>query len=212
MFERPDLLVPFIIFSVVAFFTPGPNNLMLLTSGLTFGFRRTWPAMLGVAFGYVFFTLCIGLGLGALFIRYPTLYIVIKYAGAAYMLYLAWAIANSEPPNPDIELTKQPITFWRVCALQWVNPKGLAMGVSAISSYSALMTYPYNILFMATLYAFIGVASSVAWAGMGMALQRFLHQPKLVRAFNIVMAMLLAASLYPVFAEAWTVSAVSQSK
>jgi threonine/homoserine/homoserine lactone efflux protein len=200
MLERPDLIVPFILFSIVAFFTPGPNNLMLLTSGLTFGFKRTWPAMLGVACGYAFLTLCMGLGLGAIFIRFPLVYTVVKYAGATYMLYLAWAIANSEPPNPDAQATKQPVRFFQACAFQWVNPKGLAGGVSAIAGYSAILAYPYNIICMAAYFFALGVISSMTWAGMGTALQNFLHRPRLVRAFNIVMAMLLAASLYPVFA------------
>lgn len=204
MLERPDLLIPFILFSVVAFFTPGPNNLMLLTSGLNFGFRRTWPAMLGVACGFAFLTLCVGLGLGAIFIAYPILYTIIKYTGAAYMLYLAWAIANSEPPNPDMESSnKQPIRFFQAAALQWVNPKGWAMAVGAVSGYSALTAYPYNIFMIAGIFVMIGAGSSTTWAGLGLALQKFLHKPKIVRAFNIVMAMLLAASLYPVFADAW---------
>lgn len=199
---RPDLLLPFLLFSVVAFFTPGPNNLMLMTSGLNFGFRRTWPAMLGVEFGFAFLTLCFGLGLGFLFVKFPPLYVALKYGGAGYMLYLAWKIAKSEPPNPDASTEgKQPITFFQACALQWVNPKGLAMAVSAISSYANLAAYPYNIIFISVSFAIIGLGSSTAWAGLGLMLQKFLHKPNIVRAFNIAMAMLLAASLYPVLVD-----------
>jgi threonine/homoserine/homoserine lactone efflux protein len=52
-------------------------------------------------------------------------------------------------------------------------------------------------------FIFIGIASASTWAGLGLILQKFLHKPKIVRAFNVVMAMLLAASLYPVFADLW---------
>ena len=201
---RPDLIAPFLLYSFIASFTPGPNNLMLLTSGLTFGFRRTWPAMLGVVFGFAFLTLCIGFGLGAIFTRYPVIYTVVKYVGAVYMLYLAWAIANSAPPDPDVVHYKQPVRFFRACVLQWSNPKGIATAVTAISGYGALASYPYNILVLVMLHSFISISSSVTWTGMGTALQRLLHRPKIVRAFNILMAMLLAASLYPVFAEIWT--------
>lgn len=204
MFARPDYFVPFVLFSFVAFFTPGPNNLMLLTSGLNFGFRRTWPAMMGVAFGFAFLTLCVGLGLGIIFANFPIIYTIIKYAGAAYMLYLAWKIATSEPPNPDnVTSGKEPVTFQQAAALQWVNPKGWAMAVGGVSDYSALMEYPYNIVFIALFFALVGIGSSTSWAGLGLLLQKFLHKPKIVRAFNIAMAMLLAASLYPVLAEAW---------
>ena len=201
---RPDLIVPFLLFSVVAFFTPGPNNLMLLTSGLTFGFRRTWPAMLGVACGFAFLTLCFGLGLGMLFLSFPPLLVIVKYVGAAYMLYLAWKIATSEPPDPNLDTQgKQPVSFKQAALLQWVNPKGLAMAVGAVSDYSGLASYPYNTILISMIFVFVGVTSSMTWAGLGLALQRFLHRPKIVRAFNIAMAMLLAASLYPVFAELW---------
>jgi threonine/homoserine/homoserine lactone efflux protein len=203
MLTRPDLLAPFLLFSFVAFFTPGPNNLMLLTSGLNFGFRRTRPAMLGVACGFAFLTLCVGLGLGLIFISFPVLYTAIKYIGVAYMLYLAWAIARSEPPDTNLDSNKQPVGFLQAAALQWVNPKGWAMAVGAVSSYSALAAYPYNILLIAGLFVFIGIGSSTTWAGLGTMLQKFLHKPKIVRAFNIAMAMLLAASLYPVFADLW---------
>jgi threonine/homoserine/homoserine lactone efflux protein len=202
MLERPDLIIPFLLFSIVSFYTPGPNNLMLLTSGLTFGFKRTGPAMLGVACGFAFLTLCVGLGLGALFIDHPLLYNIIKYGGAAYMLYLAWKIANSEPPNPEtMSQQKQPVRFLQAVALQWVNPKGWAMAVSAVAGYAPLAAYPYNIMLMGFCFVLIGITSSIAWAGLGLALQRFLHKPKIVRAFNIIMAMLLAASLYPVLFE-----------
>lgn len=203
MLARPDLVVPFLLFCVVAFFTPGPNNTMLLTSGLNYGFRRTWPAMAGVAFGFSFLALCVGLGLGAIFINHPILYSILKYAGAAYMLYLAWLIAKSDPPSTDVAPASQPVTFWKAVALQWVNPKGLAMAIGAVSDYAGLADYPYNMLLMPLVFIFVGLSSSAAWAGLGLVLQRFLHKPKIVRAFNVIMAMLLAASLYPVFADIW---------
>jgi threonine/homoserine/homoserine lactone efflux protein len=203
MIERPDLIIPFLLFSVVVFFTPGPNNLMLMTSGLNYGFRRTWPAMLGVDLGFSFLTLCTGLGMGAVFIAFPVLYSIIKYAGAAYMLYLAWMIAKSDPPNPDTIETKPPISFLQATALQWVNPKGWAMAVSAVTGYSTSTSYPYGIFLIVGIFVLMGLGSSTAWAGLGLLLQKFLHKPKIVRAFNIFMAMLLAASLYPVLADAW---------
>jgi threonine/homoserine/homoserine lactone efflux protein len=176
---------------------------MLLTSGLNFGFRRTWPTLLGVDVGFSFLTLCVGLGLGAVFVSHPILYTIIKYAGAAYMLYLAWVIAVSEPPDVDATSDKQPIGFYRAAALQWVNPKGCAMAVSAVSGYSAIADYPANIFLMVAFFMCVGIGSSATWAGLGLVMQKFLHRPKIVRAFNIAMAMLLAASLYPVFADMW---------
>jgi threonine/homoserine/homoserine lactone efflux protein len=84
-----ELLYAFILFAVATLFTPGPNNVMLMAQGLNFGVRGAVPAAVGVSGGFSFMVLVVGLGLGAVFQAYPALYAVIKYAGAAYLLYLA---------------------------------------------------------------------------------------------------------------------------
>src|SRR6186713_3346504 len=96
-----SLLVAFLLFAAVMFFTPGPNNIMLLSSGLTYGFRRTLPHVAGITFGFAFMVGAVGLGLGTIFITYPVLQTILKYAGAAYLVYLAVAIAMSGPATPD---------------------------------------------------------------------------------------------------------------
>ena len=90
-----SLLFAFVIFAVVMFFTPGPNNIMLLSSGLTYGFRRTVPHIAGITVGFAFMVGAVGLGLGTVFIAYPILQTILKYAGVAYLIYLAAAIAMS---------------------------------------------------------------------------------------------------------------------
>src|ERR1700727_605345 len=89
------LLIAFVVFAAVMFFTPGPNNVMLLSSGLNYGFRLTLPHVLGIVIGFAFMVGAVGLGLGTIFITYPVLQTILKYAGAAYLIYLAVAIAMS---------------------------------------------------------------------------------------------------------------------
>src|SRR3954453_20478691 len=98
-----SLLYAFIIFALVMFFTPGPNNIMLLSSGLTYGFRRTVPHIAGITVGFAFMVGEVGLGLGTVFIAYPILQAILKYAGVAYLIYLAPTIAMSQPVKPDQE-------------------------------------------------------------------------------------------------------------
>jgi len=204
MLERSDLLVPLLVFCAVTLITPGPNNLMLMTSGLNFGFRKAVPHMLGVALGFGFLVLCVGLGLGVVFTHYPVLYSIIKYAGAGYMLYLAWMIARTDTVQGDANADeKTPISFMQAALFQWINPKAWVMAVGAVSGYAAIAGYPLNMLLIAGSFALLGIGSSVTWAGLGTVLQNFLHKPKILRAFNVLMAMLLAASLYPIFADAW---------
>ena len=92
-----SLLMAFIAFAAVMCFTPGPNNVMLLSSGLTYGFRRSVPHILGITIGFAFMIAAVGIGFGTVFIAYPVLQTVLKYAGAAYLVYLAVAIAMSGP-------------------------------------------------------------------------------------------------------------------
>jgi threonine/homoserine/homoserine lactone efflux protein len=197
-----SLLIAFVIFAVVMFFTPGPNNIMLLSSGLTYGFRRTVPHIAGITIGFAFMVGAVGVGLGAVFIAYPVLQIILKYLGVAYLVYLAAMIAMSEPVEPDQEGGRGPMTFFRAAMFQWVNAKGWVMVIGTITAYAAIASFPWNIAIQVSLSLLLGVLSCTLWALFGTALRPILKSRRAVRAFNIVMAVLLLASLYPVFADA----------
>jgi len=196
-----DLLLALAVFCLVTLFTPGPNNLMLMTSGLNFGVRRGMPHLLDVVVGFTVMVLIVGFGLGAIFDAWPLLYLVLKYAGAAYLLYLAWQIAVSPPPGQGGVAAGNPIRFFQAVAFQWVNPKSWVMAVSSVSTYAAVAPFPLNVVVIAALYGVLGLASAGTWLGFGVALQRVLTDPRAVRAFNVTMALLLVASLYPIFAD-----------
>ena len=193
------LLIAFVMFAVVMFFTPGPNNVMLLSSGLTHGFRRTLPHIAGITIGFAFMVAAVGLGLGTIFIAYPVLQTILKYAGAAYLIYLAVAIAISGPVSSGQDNARGPMTFWGAAMFQWINAKGWVIVISTITAYAAVASFPWNIIIQTAIYLVIGTVSTVVWALFGSALRPVLTSPRAVRAFNIVMAVLLLASLYPVF-------------
>jgi threonine/homoserine/homoserine lactone efflux protein len=196
------LVGAFVMFAVVTLFTPGPNNVMLMTSGLNFGLRRAQPHVLGVTLGFSFMVLVVGLGLGAVFSAWPALYTIIKYAGAAYILYLAWLIGHSHSVEEG-EPPARPVSFLEACLFQWVNPKGWVMVVGAVTAYAAVAAFPMNMVLMAVVFGVFGYASSLSWVLFGTGLRRFLTAPRAIRAFNIVMAVLLVLSLVPVFADSW---------
>jgi threonine/homoserine/homoserine lactone efflux protein len=197
-----SLFIAFVVFATVMFFTPGPNNVMLLSSGLTYGFRRTLPHVAGITIGFAFMIGAVGLGLGTIFITYPVLQTILKYAGAAYLLYLAAAIAMSGPVKPDQENRRGPMTFWGAAMFQWINVKGWVMVIGTITAYAGIASFPWNITIQVMLCLLLGVVSCSVWALFGSALRPVLTSRRLVRAFNIVMAVLLLASLYPVFMDA----------
>jgi threonine/homoserine/homoserine lactone efflux protein len=198
-----DLLWALLVFVLVTLFTPGPNNAMLMATGLNFGFRRGLPHLWGVALGFGLMVLAVGLGLGAMFQAYPGAYSVLKYLGAAYLLYLAWQIATAGPIEEKMAAAGPPISFLQASAFQWLNPKGWVMAVGAVSAYAAVAAFPFNVLLMASLFGSLGVLSSATWLGFGTGLKRLLTSPRAVRAVNITMALLLVASLWPIVSDAW---------
>jgi threonine/homoserine/homoserine lactone efflux protein len=197
-----SLFIAFVVFATVMFFTPGPNNIMLLSSGLTYGFRRTLPHVAGITIGFAFMIGAVGLGLGTIFITYPVLQTILKYGGAAYLLYLAAAIAMSGPVTPGQDDRRGPMTFWGAAMFQWINVKGWVMVIGTITAYAGIASFPWNITIQVMLSLLLGVVSCSVWALFGTAFRPILTSPKAVRAFNIAMAVLLLASLYPVFMDA----------
>lgn len=197
-----DLLLAFATFGFVIAVTPGPNNVMLLASGVNFGFLRSVPHILGTAFGMVVMIAAVGVGLGGLFRAYPAIYDVLRWVGAAYLLYLAWRIAGSGAPEASgSTATARPLGFLGAAAFQWVNPKSWVIVPYTVTAYVPLDGYFGNLLLVAALFGVVAAPSVGVWAAFGTALRRFLEAPDRVRAFNIAMALLLVLSLYPILTE-----------
>src|SRR5438552_13551951 len=125
-----------------------------------------------------------------------------KYEGVAYLVYLSITFSISEPFAPDQDSRRGPMTFWGAAMFQWVNVKGWVMVIGTITAYAAIAAFPWNIAIQTVLSLLIGAVSTVAWALFGSSLRPLLKSHRAVRAFNIVMALLLLASLYPVFMDA----------
>ena len=160
------LIGAFLVFAIVTLFTPGPNNVMLMTTGLNFGFRRAQPHVLGVTLGFSLMVLVVGIGLGAVFSAWPALYTVIKFAGAAYLLYLAWLIGRSHSVEEG-QKRSRPVTFIEAVLFQWINPKGWVMTVGSVTAYAAIAAFPFNIAVMAGIFLVFGYASSMTWVLFG---------------------------------------------
>ncbi len=197
MFVTFDLLLALIAFAFVSSISPGPNNLMLMSSGAVFGFKRTIPHMLGVGLGFTFMIILVGIGLMKLFNNYPIMYQILKYLSISYLLYLAYKIATaSKPDNNNTDKTK-PISFIQAAAFQWVNPKAWTMALTAISVYSPSQQME-SIIIVALVFGLVNLPSVSLWAVLGQQLSKILSSNSRLRAFNFTMAGLLLMSLYPV--------------
>ena len=197
MLASADLLTAFMLFAFVSSITPGPNNTMLLASGVNFGVRRSIPHAMGISIGFMILVLAVGLGLGEVFKVWPTLYTLLRYVGAAYLLYLAWKIATSGPLSADSAQPRQPLGFWGAAAFQWVNPKAWVMAVGAITTYTPAQGYVLNVIVIAALFALVNLPSVGIWVMFGSALRTLLQNPRWLMLFNVLMALLLVISLYP---------------
>lgn len=195
-----EILIALCAYSLVSSLTPGPNNLMLMSSGANFGFKRTIPHMLGVSLGFTLMVTLVGLGLMQLFDLYPLSYDILKIFSVAYLLYLAYKIANSAAPEGQSNDNAKPFTFLQAAMFQWVNPKAWAMALTAISVYSPTRSVG-SILFVAIVFGAINLPSITVWIYLGQQLSRLLHSQFRLKLFNYGMACLLVASLYPVIIE-----------
>ncbi len=189
------------MFGVIAAITPGPNNVMLTTTGLNFGIRRGLPHLAGICIGFPVMLALIGLGFGTLFQLYPLLHDIIKIVGVVYLFYLAWKIATTRGGASQQEQSK-PINFWQAAAFQWVNAKAWIMGSSALAAYTTLDgNFFVQVAIICLTFMIITVPCAGIWLVFGAGLQRFLRDPKHLRLFNIAMALLLVASILPVIRE-----------
>lgn len=193
-----DLLLGLLLFAFVSSITPGPNNLMLMASGANFGFRRTIPHMLGIGIGFTVMIILVGLGLAQIFDAYPILHSILKVLSVLYLLWLAWKVANSAPPEGEIDNEARPLTFMQAALFQWVNPKAWTMALTAISVYMPDQSTA-SVLMVALAFGLVNLPCVSSWTVMGQQMARFLTSAARLRAFNWTMAALLVASLYPVF-------------
>ena len=195
-----ELFVALAVFALVSSITPGPNNLMLMTSGIDFGLRRTVPHMLGVSIGFTLMIVLIGLGVMKVIEAVPGSVLVITVASGLYLLYMAWKIATTDT-SPAAKAgaagSSKPFTFLQAVLFQWVNPKAWTMALTAISAYAPKSHGWVGVLVVAGVFGIINLPSTGAWAVMGAKMRRFLSDPVRLRTFNIVAALLLVASLYP---------------
>jgi len=192
-----DAFLALLVYAFVTSITPGPNNFMLLASGVNFGFMRTIPHMLGIGTGFLSLLLGVGFGLGAILTTFPSLHTALKFAGGAYLLFLAWRIGMSRSLGKEGEAKAKPMTFLQAAAFQWVNPKAWVMAVTAMAVYTSPQAPFLSVVLVAVAFALVNLPSVSTWAGFGMALRGFLSEPVRLKWFNIAMGLLLAATLWP---------------
>jgi len=193
-----ELLSAFAAFGFVSSITPGPNNLMLMSSGANYGMKKTLPHLFGVGIGFTLMIVIVGLGIMELFNAFPITLDILKYASIVYLLFLAKKIAFSENTVNHQQVTSKPMTFFQAAMFQWVNPKAWIMAVSAISIYAPSTEF-IAVLLISLLYGAINLPCISFWVVLGQKMQKFLTSPERLKLFNYTMAVLLVGSVVPSF-------------
>ena len=194
--DIPSIL-SFTLFAFVAAFTPGPNNIMLASSGARFGFQASVPHILGISFGFIALVFAAGIGLAGLFSLFPALYDILKIIGFLFLVYLAWKIGFAS--HSQTHHIPKPLAFWQAAMFQLVNPKGISVIISSVTAYTSdANTVANEMLVLLVVFSIATVGSTCTWTLFGMVIGKMLDTRSKLRVFNIAMATLLLISLIPV--------------
>ena len=190
-------VVALLVFAFASVWTPGPNNILLVSSGARFGFRKTVPHALGVALGFPTMLFLLALGLGELFQTQPWFQQTLRIVGAAVLGWICWRIATLPFPNEDGSGQYQvgkPWSFLQAIAFQWVNPKAWALSITVISAHARGENLLYEALLCALPFVVAGLTSAHGWTLFGTLIRRFLNTPLRFRVYNLIMGALVGIS------------------
>ncbi|MEM9097616.1 MAG: LysE family translocator [Pseudomonadota bacterium] len=194
---QQDLLTALAVYAFATSMTPGPNNVMLMTSGVNFGFRRTIPHMSGVVIGFAVMIIAVGMGLAGIFYSWPPAHQILLVISVAYLCWLAWRIATQPTDVLAPGEAARPMSLLEAAAFQWVNPKAWTMAVTSVTAYAPDQALT-SVLLVALVFGVVNLPAVGSWTLIGLNISRFLGNPRRLRVFNVTMALLLILSLYPV--------------
>ena len=190
---HPEIL-SIALFWFVAAYTPGPNNVVASYSGFNFGIKKTIPHILGVTLGFTSLIFFLTIGLINIFVLFPAIQSIIRYLGTIFLIYLAYKIAFST----GLKETKNenPVRFIETFLFQYLNPKGVMVGIIVVSTYIELgenyLNYATQIVLLALLFS---STSITLWTFIGKFLRKFATNDKFIKYFNYAMSGLLLLSI-----------------
>jgi threonine/homoserine/homoserine lactone efflux protein len=196
-----DVFFAVLFFAFSTTITPGPNNIMMLSSGVNYGVKASLPHFFGICFGFPLMVLLVGLGFGVVFERFPQLHIWIKVVGVLYLLWLAWKIASSTPSSIEGSDAK-PFSFLQAALFQWVNGKAWIMASGAVAAFTTVAGNAWwDVTQITAAFLLVSFPCVGIWLTCGALLRTLLNNPLYQRMFNWAMALLLVLSVGPVLAE-----------
>jgi len=184
-------LVPLILFGVATAFSPGPNNIMTSYTAFNFGVRKAVPTMLGVIFGWTVMFLFLQISSVAVFQRFENIQTIIKILGSIYLIYMAYKMSFGGQ-SKEKKIDVKPVTFLNTFFFQFVNPKGVIVGLTAISLFlDTKNNFLRDSIILTTFWFILALGSQTVWCLMGKYMKKFATSEKFIKNFNYSMSFLL---------------------
>ena len=164
-------------------------------TGANHGFRAALPHVFGVPFGFSSMLIAGAAGVAALLLTYPFIAALLKWAGIAYLLFIAWQLARPHVTGKDLNRPgMKPLSFWQSAAFQYANPKAWMLAAATAGSFMASNATIARIAIVVVVFSIAAMASLITWAWLGAALRNWLSVGSRMRIFNVAMGVLLAAT------------------
>ena len=183
-------LISLILFGIATAFSPGPNNIMTSYTAFNFGFKKAVPTMLGVVIGWTILIILLQIGSVAVFQKFEIIQSVIKVLGSIYLLFMAYKLSFAGHSN-DKKIDPKPVTFLNTFFFQFVNPKSIIVGLTAISMFIDPKNFLRDSIILTVVFFFMAVGSQTAWCLMGKYMRKFATSERFIRNFNYTMSFLL---------------------
>lgn len=195
-----SMIVSITTFILITHVTPGPTNIILLSSVLSHGYKKTLPFMIANIISYPMMMIFTGLGLGIVLTQNPQIMPIFKIFGVTYLCWMAWKIANdSGSINSDESSQNKPFSFWQGFIYPWINPKAWVIYTSTLSVFVTSTDESFLQISIIVFVIFIAMIITVyTWAFGGIILKRFIKNAIFIKRLNQIMALLLVASIVPI--------------
>ncbi len=194
------MIISIITFILSTHITPGPTNVILLSSVITFGYKKTLPFMIANIISYLIMVVFVGLGMEMFLSTHPDIMSIFKIVGITYLCWMAWKIANSSANIDDENSTKtKPFTFTQSLIYPWLNPKAWIVYSSMLSIFITSPEESLSQMLIILILIFITlVLNSYLWTFGAIVLKHFLKNEKIIKRVNQSMAILLVLSIVPI--------------
>jgi threonine/homoserine/homoserine lactone efflux protein len=195
-----EALLSMVVLAIATTFTPGPSTLLAAASGARFGVRSTISLMAGVAVGLASLMLAAATGLMVLLQAVPSIHVVVKVLGSAYLLWLCWRISRTTIAGDESGLLKSPVGFGAGMAVLLANPKAWSMAIAASATYAELVPNATQLaLMLGAVFGVVAILATLFWCAGGVMLGSTLRSARQWRIVNLILAGLTALSIIPLW-------------